>query len=111
MLQKFPVVAGKIGITLEQIPVLDSVRTVSYVNTQKDDTKQKKERRGPCDPSARWGVMHSHRVKMPEGKTVEQIEYFYGYKANVIPNGETELITSVQVTGATGVMGLNCRGF
>ena len=98
LLQQIVVVAGERGIEFGQIQVLDSVHTVADVNTQKDETRQKKEGKGPRDPSARWGVKHSRYVKTSQGKTIKQPEYFHGYKAHVSLNSETELITSVEVT-------------
>jgi IS5 family transposase len=98
MLQEIVVVAGERGIEFGQIQVLDSVHTVADVNTQKDETRQKKEGKGPRDASARWGAKHSRQVKTSEGKTVKQAEYFYGYKGHVSLNSETELFTSVRVT-------------
>jgi IS5 family transposase len=98
MLAQIVVMAGELGVVFGQIQVLDSVHTVADVNTQKDESRQKREGKGPRDPSAQWGVKHSRRVKTSEGQVVEQREYFYGYKAHVSLNSESELITSVQVT-------------
>jgi IS5 family transposase len=98
LLQQIVVVAGERGVEFGQIQVLDSVHTVADVNTQKDERRQKKEGKGPRDPSARWGVKHSRWVKTSGGKAIKQPEYFYGYKAHVSLNSETELITSVGVT-------------
>jgi IS5 family transposase len=98
MLAEIVVMAGELGVVFGEIQVLHSVHTVADVNTQKDESRQKKEGKGPRDPSARWGVKHSRRVKDPQGRVVEQREYFYGYKAHVSLNSESELITSVRVT-------------
>jgi IS5 family transposase len=98
MLTRIVVMAGELGIEFGQIQVLDSVHTVADVNTQKDESRRKREGKGPRDVSARWGVKHTRRVKTTEGRVVEQREYFYGYKAHVSLNGESELITSVRVT-------------
>jgi IS5 family transposase len=98
MLAQIVVMAGELGIEFGQIQVLDSVHTVADVNTQKDESRRKKEGKGPRDASARWGVKHTRRVKTSQGQVVEQREYFYGYKAHVSLNSESELITSVGVT-------------
>jgi len=37
-------------------------------------------------------------VKTEEGKTEEQTEYFFGYKAHVSMNAESGLITSLEVS-------------
>jgi hypothetical protein len=59
MLGQNIVMTGERGIEFGRIQVLDSVHTVADVNTQKDESKQKKEGKGPRDPSAQW--VHSTR--------------------------------------------------
>jgi len=98
MLRQIVVIAEEVGVQFGRIQVLDSVHTVADVNPQKDETRQNKEGKGPRDPSARWGVKHTRRVKNSQGESIKQAEYFYGYKAHVSLNSETGLITSVQVT-------------
>ena len=98
MLGEIIAVAGELGIEFGRIQVLDSVHTVADVNTQKDESRQDKEGKGPRDPSAQWGAKHTRRVKNSKGQPIKQTEYFYGYKAHVSLNSETELITSVHVT-------------
>jgi IS5 family transposase len=91
-------VAMERGIGFGPVQVMDSVHTVADVNTQKDEARQKKEGKGPRDPSARWGAKHTRRVKNSEGKAIKQTEVLYGYKAHVSLNSEAELVTSVRVT-------------
>jgi transposase len=98
MLGEIVGVAMERGIRFGPVQVVDSVHTVADVNTQKDEARQKKEGKGPWDPSARCGAKYRRRVKNSKGETIKQTEYFYGYKAHVSLNSETELITSVQVT-------------
>lgn len=98
MLREIIAVAQELGIAFGPIQVVDSVHTVADVNTRKDESRQKKGGKGPRDPSAQWGVKHTRKVKDDKGETVEQPEYFYGYKAHVSLNSEAELITSVRVT-------------
>jgi IS5 family transposase len=105
LLQEILVVAMEKGIVFGQIQDLDSVHTVADVNTQKDETRQKKEGKGPRDPGAKWGAKHSRKVKTSKGKTIKQTEDLYGYKAHVSLNSETELITSVEVTQGNKVDG------
>jgi IS5 family transposase len=110
MLGEIIAVAMARGIRFGPIQVIDSVHTVADVNTQKDEARQKEEGKGPRDPSARWGAKHTRRVKNSKGETIKQTEYFYGYKAHVSLNGETELITSVQVTAGNSYDGHELPG-
>ncbi len=42
------------------------------------------------------GVKHHRKVKTPEGKEIEQTDYFYGYKAHVSMNAEIGLISNLE---------------
>jgi len=97
MLEDIVRMALESGIQFGAIQIVDSVHSVADVNTQKDDGRQKKGK-GPRDPDARWGAKHKRKVKTVDGKTEEQTEYFFGYKAHVSMNAENGLITSLEVT-------------
>jgi IS5 family transposase len=90
------------GIQFGSIQVIDSVHTVADVNVQKDERRQKREGKPPRDRGARWGVKGTRRVKDAKGRTVKQKKYFFGDKAHVSFNAETEIITSVLVTPGNG---------
>jgi IS5 family transposase len=85
------------GIRFGGLQIVDSVHTIADVNVVKDDARRK-EGKPPRDRGARWGVKRSRRVKDEEGKVMKKPLYFCGYKGHVSINGETELITSVEVT-------------
>jgi IS5 family transposase len=85
------------GVQMGSIQIVDSVHSTADVNTVKDKKRKDKDQ-GPRDPDARWGAKHKRKAKTPEGKDVEQTEYFHGYKAHVSLNAETHLITSLEVT-------------
>ena len=85
------------GVQMGSIQIVDSVHSTADVNTAKDKKRKDKDQ-GPRDPDARWGAKHKRKAKTPEGKDVEQTEYFHGYKAHVSLNAETHLITSLEVT-------------
>ena len=85
------------GIRLGGLQIVDSVHTIADVNVAKDDARRKGGNR-PRDPHARWGVKGSRRVKDIEGKASTRPVHFYGYKSHVSINGQTGLITSVEVT-------------
>lgn len=91
-------IAQEQGIVFGSLQVVDSVHTVANVNVQKDDRRRKREGKPPRDRGARWGVKHSRRVKDSKGKTLQQKEYFHGYKGHVSLNAATGLVTSVLVT-------------
>jgi transposase len=85
------------GIRFGGLQIVDSVHTIADVNVVKDDARRKGGK-PPRDPGARWGAKRSRRVKDKEGKVSRKPMYFYGYKSHVSINGETGLITSVEVT-------------
>jgi len=97
MLGEIVQIALQKGIKFGSIQIVDSVHSIANVNTDKDQSRQSKGD-GPRDADARWGVKHQRKVKNSEGKEEKQAEYFYGYKAHVSMNAETNLITSVEVT-------------
>lgn len=101
MLVEIVRIAQEKGVHFGSIQVMDSVHTVADVNVEKDDKRQK-EGKAPRDPNAHWGVKHSRRVKDSNGHTIEQKEYFYGYKAHVSLNSESGMVTSVVVTPGNG---------
>jgi IS5 family transposase len=82
------------GIKFGSIQIIDSVHTVAHVNTMKDRNRNKKGK-APLDPDAKWGAKHKRKVKTKEGKTIEQTQYFHGYKAHTSMNAENNLITSI----------------
>jgi hypothetical protein len=40
------------------------VHTIANVNVDKDEKRQEKQGNPPRDPTARWGVKHTRRVKL-----------------------------------------------
>jgi len=90
-------IALESGVQFGSIQIVDSVHSIANVNTSKDKSRNKKGK-GPRDPDAKWGVKHNRKVKDEHGKTKEQREYFYGYKAHVSLNAESGMITNVVAT-------------
>ena len=76
---------------------LASVHSLADVNTSKDN-KRRGGKKKPRDPDAKWGVKGSRKFKDQQGKEVDQVEYFMGYKGHVSMNAENNLITSMEVT-------------
>ncbi len=97
MLAEIVQIALEKGIKFGSIQIVDSVHSIANVNTAKDKKREDKGK-GPRDPDAKWGVKHQRKVKTPEGKEIEQTDYFYGYKAQVSMNAETGLISSLDIT-------------
>ena len=85
------------GVVFGSIQIVDSVHVVANVNTAKDDAQQK-EGGSPCDPDAKWGVKHSHKVRDENAQEKEVKDYFYGYKQHVSMNEASGLITSLEHT-------------
>lgn len=82
------------GIEFGNIQIIDSVHSIANVNTKKDASRKKKGKE-PRDPDAKWGAKHKRKVKTEGGETIEQTEYFFGFKSHVSLNSETHLITSL----------------
>ena len=97
MLTEIVQIALEKGVKFGSIQIIDSVHSIANVNTAKDKKREDKGK-GPRDPDAKWGVKHKCKVKTPEGKEIEQREYFYGYKAHVSMNAETGIISSLEIT-------------
>jgi IS5 family transposase len=97
VLREITRLAQEQGIRFGGLQIVDSVHTIADVNVGKDDVRRR-EGKPPRDPHARWGVKGSRRVKDEEGKTSTRPVHFYGYKSHVSINGQTGLITSVEVT-------------
>ena len=97
MLAEIIQIALEKGVKFGSIQIVDSVHSIANVNTAKD---KKREDKGKCprDPDAKWGVKHKRKAKTPEGKEIEQTDYFYGFKAHVSMNAETGLISSLETT-------------
>jgi IS5 family transposase len=97
MLTEIVQIALEKGVKFGSIQIIDSVHSIANVNTAKDKKREDKGK-GPRDPDAKWGVKHKRKVKTPEGKEIEQTDYFYGFKAHVSMNAETGLISSLETT-------------
>ena len=97
MLGEIVQIALEKGVKFGSIQLVDSVHSIANVNTAKDKKREDKGK-GPRDPDAKWGVKHQRKVKTPEGKEIEQTDYFYGFKAHVSMNAETGLISSLETT-------------
>ncbi len=96
------------GVEFGTIQVVDSTHTIANVNTLKDKRRQKKGK-GPRDGGARWGVKRRRLHRGKDGKPVEEVEYFYGYKMHTSMNAEAEMITSVVVTDGSAHDGKQFR--
>jgi IS5 family transposase len=85
------------GISFGQIQVVDATHTIADVDVKKDEERKKGEAR-PRDEDAAWGSKGRKTVRTTDGKTVKVNKSFYGYKAHLSLNAESEMITSVVVT-------------
>jgi hypothetical protein len=85
------------GIQFGSLQVIDSVHSEANVNTAKDHGR-KADGKDPHDPDAKWGVKGNQKAKDQNGKEVDQVKYFFGYKGHVSMNAESNLITSLEVT-------------
>jgi transposase, IS5 family len=85
------------GISFGQIQVVDATHTVAEVDVKKDDERQKGGQ-GPRDGDASWGSKGRKTVRTSDGNIVKVNKSFYGYKAHLSLNAESEIITAVVVT-------------
>ena len=85
------------GISFGQIQVVDATHTIADVNVKKDE-ERKKEGAGPRDEDAAWGSKGRRTVRTTDGNAVKVSKSFYGYKAHLSVNAESEIITAVVVT-------------
>ncbi len=99
LLEELVKAAQERGIRFGSLQIVDSTHSQADVNIEQDERRQNKEGKPPRDEGARWGVKQRRRFRNPRGELVEQVEYFYGYKAHTSLNAEAEMITSVVVTG------------
>jgi IS5 family transposase len=97
ILEEIVQMALRSGIQFGSIQIVDSVHSVADVNTDKDQSRQRKGK-GPRDPDAKWGVKHTRKVKTEDGREEKQTEYFFGYKTHVSLNAENGLITSLETS-------------
>ena len=104
LLQEIIVIAKEQGVVFGSLQVLDSVHVIANVNVAKDEARRR-QGEPARDGDAAWGVKHSKKVHDQEGNTVEQKEYFYGYKQHVSLNAETGLITSATHTAGNAYDG------
>ena len=95
--QRIVRLAKEKGISFGQIQVVDATHTVADVDVKKDD-ERKKRGEGPRDEDAAWGSKGRKKVRTTDGNAVKVSKNFYGYKAHLSVNAESEIITSVVVT-------------
>lgn len=108
MLQEIIQQAMSRGVKIGSIQIIDSVHSIADVNTQKE-TKRQEKGKAPRDPDAKWGVKHKKTVQNEKGEDIEQKEYFYGFKAHVSMNAESELITGLKITSGEAYDGHHFR--
>lgn len=105
LLREILVQAKQKGVVFGSIQIVDATHVKADVNTQKEKQKKKDDdkKRGsgftPRDSDAKWGAKHKRKVKDPKtGRTFEQTEYFFGYKAHTSADSKSRLITSIKTT-------------
>jgi len=89
LLRDVLVMAISQGVEFGTIQVMDSTHTLADVNVTKDK-RRNDEGKGRRGGDARWGT---------KGKRGGKRRTFYGYKMHTAMNAESEMITSLVVTG------------
>jgi len=85
------------GIKFGRIQIVDATHSIADVDVKKDKERQDGGK-GPRDVDAAWGSKGSKKVRTTKGQAVEINKSFYGYKAHISENAESEIVTSVVVT-------------
>lgn len=86
------------GIVFGSIHALDATHTIADVNTFEDGTNVKHYEGKHRDPDAAWGVKGSETKVTPEGKKIEVLKTFYGYKSHILGETTHGLITGIYTT-------------
>lgn len=98
--------AKELGIIFGSIQIVDSVHTLSDVNTDKDQRRQNKQNKPPRDPDAKWGNKGDKKFKDPKTGEMRKLpQWFHGYKAHASYNEQSRLITSISTTGGNAYDG------
>ena len=92
------------GIEFGRIQVVDSVHTIADVNVAKERGRSR-EGKPPRDPDARWGNKGRRPESGPAGRVEMRPQHFFGYKAHVSLNAETNLVTSLTITAGSAYDG------
>ena len=99
LLEEVTAMAVGQGVSFGTIQVVDSTHTLADVNVAKDN-RRNDEGQGRRDGDARWGT---------KGKQGGKRRTFYGYKLHAAMNAESEMITSLVVTGGNAHDGKQFR--
>lgn len=101
--------ARKQHIRFGSLQIIDSTHTLADVNPGKDQDRQDQQGKPPRDKDAAWGTKHIKKIKDKDGKTRDIPDYFYGYKIHASCNRQTDLITSLKVTGGSAYDGYSLK--
>lgn len=86
------------GIVFGAVQALDATHTLADVNGPKDSHDQHTYGAVPRDPDAAWGVKgHETRLTKEGAKTIVQ-KTFFGYKAHLLAETGSGLITACEAT-------------
>lgn len=96
-LQRIVRLAKDKGIQFGRIQVVDATHSIADVDVSEDDERRDGGAKAR-DEDAAWGSKGRRRVRTADGKTALVNKAFYGYKAHISVDAESEIITSVLVT-------------
>lgn len=83
--------AKRTGIVFGSLQTIDTTHSIADVNTEKDS-----KREAPRDEDAAWGVKGHETKVTPQGKKVDVLKTFFGYKAGLIAETSHGLITGIE---------------
>ena len=96
-LQRIVRLARKKGIQFGRLQVVDATHSIAEVDVSKDGERRDGGAKAR-DGEAAWGSKGRKKVRTTEGKTALVNKAFYGYKAHLSLNPESEIITCLVVT-------------
>jgi len=97
LFQRVVKLAREKGIEFGKMQIVDSTHSTADVDVKKDDQRQGGGDK-PRDPDAGWVVKGRKKVRTAEGGLAQVVKSFYGFKAHMSMNAQSEIVTSLVAT-------------
>lgn len=108
LFQRVVKLARQKGIEFGRIQIVDSTHSTADVDVKKDKERQEGGDK-PRDPDAVWGSKGRKRVRTADGGSAQVIKRFYGFKAHMSMNAQSEIVTSIVATAGNRYDGHQLR--
>jgi len=97
LFQRVVKLARQKGIELGKIQIVDATHSIADVDVKKYD-ERKDGGDKPRDPDAAWGSKGKMRVRAADGGSAQVNKSFYGFKAHISMNAQSEIVTAIVAT-------------